>query len=96
MPLANLIIKVFFLINQNYLSNCTKDNYYELPKEVFTRFSMSANGNTSILKIFSFRTIVSVSRSVLSVVIRKWSKEKNSNKFMDFYSLIKIIRTMFF
>lgn len=57
---------------------------------------MSANGNTSILKIFSFRTIVSVSRSVLSVVIRKWSKEKNSNKFMDFYSLIKIIRTMFF
>lgn len=57
---------------------------------------MNANGSTSILKIFSFRTIVSVSRSVLSVVIRKWSKEKNSNKFMDFYSLIKIIRTMFF
>ena len=69
MPLVNLIIKVFFfLINQNYLSNHTKDNYYELPKEVFTRFSMNAKGSTSKLKIFSFRTIVSVSRSVLSVV----------------------------
>lgn len=69
MPLVNLITKVVFYFNKSELFvKSHQKNYYELPKDVFIRFSMNAKGSSSKLKIFSFRTIVSVSRSVLSVV----------------------------